>query len=158
MRDGRRGIRIYSLLILVAGCALLSAVGVDLYRARDPVRRWIRESSPGNRLMTRVHAVLNLGHRVPPARLDEVFPILLAAAKDPDPAVRAVAAAALSWRKDRFAEVYPVLLVLMKDPVPNVRKARSTNCPGSSRPARRRRRPSSRISSPHSMIPTARSG
>jgi HEAT repeat protein len=122
MRDGRRGIRIRSLLILVVGSAFLCAAGVEFYRARDPVRRLIRQSRPGNPRFGRLQAVLRLGSHVPKSELDEVFPILLAAAKDPDPAVRGVAAAALSRRKDRAAEVLPILLVLAKDPVATVRR------------------------------------
>ena len=123
MREGRRSIRLATLLILVAGCALVCGLGVNLYRAFSPVRRWIRESRPGHSLITRREAVLNLSYRVPATELENAFPFVLAAAKDPDPTIRTAAVSALRRRSDHFAEVFPVLMNLMKDPDPRVRES-----------------------------------
>jgi HEAT repeat protein len=110
------------MLIAVAVCAVLLGLGVQLYRAWSPVRRWIRESRPGNPQLTRVQAVLNLTYGVPQAELEAAFPVLLDAAKDPDPLIRARAAQALGGRRDHFAEVFPILRGLVKDPDPHVRE------------------------------------
>jgi HEAT repeats len=122
MTERLRGIRLATLLMAVAVCAVIFGLGVHLYRAWSPVRRWIRESRPGNSQYMRMHAVLNLTHDVPRSQLEEAFPVLLAAAKDPDPVVRAAAASALSGRRDHFVEVLAVLRGLMKDPNPQVRE------------------------------------
>jgi HEAT repeat protein len=118
-----RGIRLATLLMAVAVCAVIFGLGVHLYRAWSPVRRWTRESRPGNPSFMRMHAVLNLTHDVPQSQLEEAFPVLLAAAKDPDPMIRASAASALSGRRDHFAEVLSVLRALMNDPSPRVRES-----------------------------------
>ena len=123
MQNARRGIRLSVLLIVVAGCAIVCGLGVNLYRAWSPVRRWTRQSQPGNPQFTRIQAVVNLSYGVPAAELEEAFPIVLAAAKDPDPTIRAAAVTALRKRRDHFAEVLPILLGLMKDPDPRVREA-----------------------------------
>jgi HEAT repeat protein len=118
-----RGIRIKALLIAVAVCAGVLGVGVHLDRAWSLVRHWTLESRPGNPSRTRMQAVLNLRYHVPRSEREEAFPVLLAAAKDSDPLVRASAARALAGRTDRFAEVLPILRDLMKDPVPEVRES-----------------------------------
>ena len=123
MQKARRGIRLSVLLIVVAGCAIVCGLGVNLYRAWSPVRRWTRQSQPGNPQFTRIQAVMNLSYDVPASELEAAFPIVLAAAKDPDPTIRAAAVTALQKRRDHFAEVLPILLGLMKDPDPRVREA-----------------------------------
>ena len=60
---------------------------------------------------------------MPQSELEEAFPVLLAAAKDPDSLIRASAATALRGRRDHFAEVLPILRGLMKDSSPDVRVA-----------------------------------
>jgi HEAT repeat protein len=118
-----RGIRLATLLIVVAVCAVTLGLGVQVYRAWSPVRRWIRESRPGNSQFKRVQAVMSLSYQVPRTELEEAFPVLLAAAKDPDPLVRGAAVIALRGRPDHFAEVFAILWGLMKDPDPRVREA-----------------------------------
>src|SRR5689334_17946383 len=118
-----RGIRLATMLIVVAVCAVTFGLGVLIYRAWSPVRRWIRESRPGNPQFTRLEAVRNLGYQVPQLEREEAFPVLLAAAKDPDAMVRCAAAIALRDRRDHFAEVLAILRGLMKDPDPRVREA-----------------------------------
>ena len=123
MRLRLRRIRVATLLIVVAVCAVILGLGVRAYRAWSPVRRYIRESRPGNPQYTRLQAVIGLGYNVLPTEREEAFPVLLAAAKDRDPMIRAAAANALRFRRDRFAEVFAVLRGLMKDPAPSVREA-----------------------------------
>jgi hypothetical protein len=89
-----RGIRLATMLIAVAVCAVLFGLGVQAYRAWSPVARWIRESRPGNPLSVRLQAVTNLTYAVPGPELEVAFPVLLSAAKDADPLVRAQAAMA----------------------------------------------------------------
>lgn len=121
MHQRLRGIRLATLLIAVAVSAVTFGLGVQIYRAWSPVRRWIRESRPGNPQFTRVEAVTNLGYQVPQLEREEAFPVLLAAAKDPDPLVRDTAAMALRDRRDHYAEVFAILRGLMNDPDARVR-------------------------------------
>ena len=123
MRLRLHRIRVATLLIVVAVCAVILGLGVQMYRAWSPVRRYIRESRPGNPQYTRLQAVIGLGYNVLPTEREEAFPVLLAAAKDKDPMIRAAAANALRFRRNRFAEVFAVLRGLMKDPAPSVREA-----------------------------------
>jgi HEAT repeat protein len=118
-----RGIRLATVLIVVAVCAVTLGLGVQIYRAWSPVRRWIRESRPGNSQFKRLQAVMNLSYEVPRSEREEAFPVLLAAAKDPDPLVRGAAVVALRDRRDHFAEVLAIFRGLMKDPDPRVREA-----------------------------------
>lgn len=117
-----RGIRINTILKGVAVCAVILGLGVHLYRAWSPVRRFTLESRPGNPQLTRMQAVRNLAANVPQSERDEAFLVLLAAAKDLDPVVRASAARALAGRPDRYPEVLAVLRGLMNDPSPRVRE------------------------------------
>jgi HEAT repeat protein len=117
-----RGIRLASLLMAVAVIAVILGLGVQFYRAVSPVRRWIAESRPGKPSRMRMQAVLNLTYAVPQAELEEGFPVLLAAAKDADPWVRASAARALAGRREHSALVIPILLGLLKDNTPRVRE------------------------------------
>src|SRR5690242_10367529 len=100
-----RGIRLATMLIVVAVCAVTFGLGVLIYRAWSPVRRWIRESRPGNPQFTRVEAIRNLGYQVPQSEREEAFPVLRAAARDSDPWVRGAAVVALRDRRDHYAEV-----------------------------------------------------
>ena len=118
-----RGIRLATLLMAVAVCGVLLGLGVQIYRAVSPVRRWIRESRPGNPQRMRMQAVLNLTYDVPRSELEEGFPVLLAAASDPDPMVRASAATALRGRSDHYDEVFPILRKQMRDSSPRVRES-----------------------------------
>ncbi len=117
-----RGIRLATLMIGVAVCGVLLGLGVEIYRAWSPVRRWTRESRPGNSQFTRLQAVLNLTYDVPAAEREAAFPVLLEAVKDADPMIRAQAITALRERKDHFAEVFAIFRSLMKDPAPIVRE------------------------------------
>ena len=66
MRDGRRRIRVATLLIVVAVCAVLLGLGVQAYRAWSPVRRYIRNRGPairGSRGSRRSRASLMAYHR-----------------------------------------------------------------------------------------------
>ena len=90
-----RGIRLATLMIGVAVCGVLLGLGVEIYRAWSPVRRWTRESRPGNSQFTRLQAVLNLTYDVPAAEREAAFPVLLEAVKDADPMIRAEAITAL---------------------------------------------------------------
>jgi hypothetical protein len=60
MFKGRRSIRIRTLLILIAGCAILCGLGVRLYRELSPVRRSARQLQAGNSGFTRLNAVATL--------------------------------------------------------------------------------------------------
>jgi len=110
------------MLFAVAVCAVFFGVCVQVYRASSPVARWIRESRPGNPQYVRLQAVSNLTYAVPRPELEAAFPVLLAAAKDTDPMVRAQAAMALRGRPDHFAEVLPILRDMLKDSSPKVRE------------------------------------
>ncbi len=123
MHQRLRGIRLATLLIAVAVCAVTLGLGVQVYRAWSPVRRWIRESRPGNSQFTRMEAVRNLGYQVPQWEREEAFPVLVAAAKDADPLVRCAAVIALRDRRDHLAEVFTILRGLMKDSDSRVREA-----------------------------------
>jgi HEAT repeat protein len=117
-----RGIRLGTVLIAIAVLAIILGLGVQLYRALSPVRRWTLESRPGNPSRIRMRAVMNLRFDVRQSELEEAYPVMLAAAKDSDPWVRASAARALGGRRDHFAEVVATLQGLMKDPSPRVRE------------------------------------
>ncbi len=117
-----RGIRLATLLMAVAVIAVIFGVGLQVYRELSPVRRFMRESRPGNSSRIRTQAILNLTYGVPQSELEEGFPVLLVAARDPDPWVRASAARALGSRRNHLAEVFPVLRGLMKDENPKVRE------------------------------------
>jgi HEAT repeat protein len=123
MRQQLRPTRLATMLIAVAVYAVIFGLGVQFYRAWSPVRRYIRESRPGNPQFTRLEAVTNLTYGVPQVELEEAFPVLLAAAKDKDPMIRAAAVTALQGRRDHFAEVLAILRGLVKDPDPRVREA-----------------------------------
>ena len=127
MNDDRRvrGIRINTILKAVALCAGILGAGVQVHRAWSPVRRFTLESRPGNPQITRMRAVVNLGQNVPQSERDEAFLVLLAAAKDFDPMVRAGAARALGRRKDRYAEVLRIVRGLLNDPMLEYVNARS---------------------------------
>lgn len=127
MLKNYRGIRLATLLAVVAACAIIFGLGVHVYRALSPVRRWARLSKPGNPQQTRIEAILNLTYDVPQSEREEAFPVLLAAAKDADPFVRAQVTAALRGRPDHFAEVLSTLRTLMKDPDAWVRTAAILN-------------------------------
>jgi HEAT repeat protein len=69
-----------------------------------------------------MQAVLNLRYHVPQAEREEALPVILAAAKDSDPIVRASAARALGGQPEHIEQVLPILRTLMKDPHPYVRE------------------------------------
>ena len=117
-----RGIRLATLLMAVAGIAVIFGVGLQLYRELSPVRRYIRESRPGNSSRVRMQAILNLTYSVPQSELEEGFPVLLVAARDPDPWVRASAVRGIGSRRNHFAEVFPIVRGLLKDESPRVRE------------------------------------
>jgi HEAT repeat protein len=117
-----RRMRLRTLLMGIAICGVLFGLGMHLYRAWSPVRRWTREARPGNPQFTRIQAVLNLTYDVPASEREEAFAVLLQAVKDPDPMVRAQAATALAGRRDHYGEVVSILRGLMKDPAPRVRE------------------------------------
>jgi HEAT repeat protein len=110
------------MLIAIAVLGVILGLGVHLYRSLSPVRRWTWESRPGNPSRVRMQAVLNLRYHVPQAEREEAFPVILAAAKDSDPVVRASAARALGGQPDHFEQVLPILRTLMTDPHPHVRE------------------------------------
>jgi hypothetical protein len=144
----RRSIRLRMLLILVAACALLCGLGVQIYRELSPVRRSARQLRPGNSSMTRIGAVSSLGDATffPPWEREQVYRLLLTAINDPDEqvrslaalalsrhlvrpatsrssfAVRSSAALALSRHRNQAAQVVSALVGLTKDVAPQVRE------------------------------------
>lgn len=114
--------RLGTLLIGIAVCAVILGLGVHLYRAWSPVRRWTRDARPGNPQFTRIQAVLNLTYDVPGSEREEAYSVLLQAVKDPDPMIRAQATTALWGRRDHYGEVVAILRGLMKDPDAQVRE------------------------------------
>jgi HEAT repeats len=114
--------RLGTLLIGIAVCAVILGLGVHLYRAWSPVRRWTREARPGNPQFTRIQAVHNLTYDMPASEREEAYSVLLQALKDPDPMIRAQATTALWGRRDHYGEVVAILRGLMKDPDPKVRE------------------------------------
>src|ERR1700733_7104212 len=113
-----RGIRLATLLMAVAVIAVIFGVGLQVYRELSPVRRFMRESRPGNSSRIRAQAILNLTYGVPQSELEEGSPVLLFAARDPAPWVRASAARSLGSRRNHLAGVFPVLRGLMKNENP----------------------------------------
>ena len=120
----RRSIRLRTLLIVVAGCAMLCGLGVQVYRELSPVRRSTRQLRPGNSAMTRIGAVSTLANAkfLPPWEREEAYRVLLATVNDPDAQVRSRAAVALSQHREHTAQVVAALLGLMKDQAPQVRE------------------------------------
>jgi HEAT repeat protein len=118
-----RGIRMATMAIAVALCAGLFGLCEQVYQTWSPVRRWIRESRPGNPQSMRLQAVVNLTYDVPGPELETAFPFLLEAANDADPLVRAQAAMALRGRIDHFEQVVSILRGMMRDPAPQVRES-----------------------------------
>ncbi len=114
--------RLGTLLIGIAVCAVILGLGVHLYRAWSPVRRWTRDARPGNPQFTRLQAILSLTFDVPAPEREEAFSVLLQVVKDPDPMVRAQATTALGGRRDHYGEVVAILRGFMKDPDPRVRE------------------------------------
>jgi HEAT repeat protein len=124
MFKGRRSIRLRTLLILVAGCAILCGLGVQLYRELSPVRRSARQLQAGNSGITRLDAVATLAETkfLPPWEREDAYRVLLATVDDADVQIRCVAAHGLSRHREHAAEVLTVLLSLTKDKVPRARE------------------------------------
>lgn len=123
MLKGRRSLRLRTLLILIAGCAVLCGLGVQLYREWSPVRWSARQLRQGNSAIMRLGAVAILAHPkfLPPWEREEAYRVLLMAVNDPDSQVRSSAALALSQHREHAAHV-SALLALTKDKVPRVRE------------------------------------
>ncbi len=111
--------RTRTLLVLVAGCALV----LSLLRSISPVRSWARQVQPGNPSSTRAEATLNLGFHVLEAQREDAYRVLRPLVKDPDPNVRASAAWALTRHRRHSAEVIPLLVGLLKDREARVKQA-----------------------------------
>ena len=124
MFNGRRSIRLRTLLILVAGCAILCGLGVQLYRELSPVRRSARQLQAGNSAMTRLGAVETLTYTefLPPWEREEAYRILLTTVNDADVQVRCSAARGLSRHREHAAQVVTTLLRLTKDKAPRARE------------------------------------
>jgi HEAT repeat protein len=125
MFQRRRNIRLRTLLIVVAGCAILCGLGVQVYRELSPVRRSTRQLRPGNSAMTRIGAVSRLANAefLPPWEREEAYRVILATVHDPDPQVRARAAVALSGHGEHPGQVVATLLALLDEGVPWVRES-----------------------------------
>ena len=122
MLKRRRGFRLRTLIILVAGCAVLCGLGVLVYRELSPVARSARQLRPGNSVFTRSSAVGALANSVPSWEREEAYRVLLAALHDPDSPVRAAAANSLGIYREHAPEVVTALLGLAKDKAPRVRE------------------------------------
>ena len=123
-RQGKqRGIRLRTLLIAVAVCAIICALAVQVYRSLSPVRRSARQLQAANSAFTRLSAVSTLADPkfLPPWEREEAYRILLGAIDDPDAFVRSSAAMALMRRRDHVAQVVSLLIGLTKDKDPRVR-------------------------------------
>jgi HEAT repeat protein len=125
MSKGRRNIRLRTLLIVVAGCAILCGLGVQIYRELSPVRRSTRQLRPGNSTMTRIGAISTLANAefLPPWEREEAYRVILATVHDPDAQVRARAAVALSGHGEHADRVVATLLALLDDEAPWVRES-----------------------------------
>jgi HEAT repeat protein len=121
----RRNIRLRTLLIVVAGCATLCGLGVQVYRELSPVRRSILQLRPGNSALTRIGAVSRLDNAglLPAWEREDAYRVLLAAVNDTDAQVRSRAAIALGQYREHTDRVLGVLVGLMKDHVPKVRES-----------------------------------
>jgi hypothetical protein len=75
MFKGRRSIRVRTLLILVAGCAIFCGLGVQLYREVSPIRRSARQLQAGNSVFTRLNAVATLADTefLPPWEREDAY-------------------------------------------------------------------------------------
>jgi HEAT repeat protein len=124
LRAGRN-IRLRTLLILVAGCATLCGLGVQVYRELSPVRRSILQLRPGNSALTRIGAVSRLDDAglLPAWEREDAYRVLLATVNDTDAQVRSRAAIALGQYREHTDQVLDVLVGLMKDQVPRVRES-----------------------------------
>jgi HEAT repeat protein len=124
LRAGRN-IRLRTLLIVVAGCASLCGLGVQVYRELSPVRRSILQLRPGNSALTRIGAVSRLDNAglLPAWEREDAYRVLLAAVNDTDAQVRSRAAIALGQYREHTDQVLGVLVGLMKDQVSKVRES-----------------------------------
>jgi HEAT repeat protein len=124
MFKGRRSIRVRTLLILVAGCAILCGLGVQLYREVSPVRRSARQLQAGNSVFTRLNAVATLADTefLPPWEREDAYRVLLATVDDADLQIRCSAALSLSQHREHAAQVVTALLSLTKDKAPLARE------------------------------------
>ena len=125
MFRGHRGIRLRTILIAVAGCAIVCGLGVQVYRELSPVRRSTRQLRPGNSAVTRIAAVSCLDNPriLPPWERQPAYRILLATINDPEPRVRARAAVGLGSHPEHTAEVVSTLIALLQDQALEVRES-----------------------------------
>jgi HEAT repeat protein len=119
------GVRLRTLLMIVAVCAVVCGLGVEGYRNLSPVRRSADLLQPANSAFVKLGAVSTLAdpNWLPPWERDEAFRILVRAIDDPDAHVRLSAAMALTRRRDHENKVISLLLGLTKDKEPRVREA-----------------------------------
>jgi HEAT repeat protein len=122
-RRGRFSIRLSTLLLAIAGCAVVCWLGVQAYLVISPVRRSASRLRSARSAFARLEAVATVAdpNALPSWERDEAYRILLIAMSDPDAYVRSSAAMALSRRHDHLPEVAPLLIALIKDKDSRVR-------------------------------------